>query len=395
MAVLALVWCDCQVALGAADPRPDADREAVETLRVGLDRWERAVEFRCTFRYRQTIAPRIEDAKQEKFDDSPVSKDAVSKDAVSKDTVSKDAVSKDAGPTAGGVNARGMLCKKGNLFRLRLNYGQPARPVDAPPGGKVPGTRAWTDVSYDECSNGEVVATYTFPHGKRDPFNEMYFDKLKPHSPQTELRPCLGGFNAEGQLSPLNPLCNARGRPLEAWDFGDAVQSDSATVKVMPVKVTSPQRRQVHLRRVSSYGAQERWVTLRVDTEPPVVEQILEVLTDATGKETAHTEIEMRKFVRCPGGQVPSEIVHLTRNTNGLVSVRLWSSDDLGARPVKDEDFILETAPKVLIIGLAGPRFGPNRKRQFDLNQIRLGDLEDEKNKTKRLFRLGLGLPPE
>jgi hypothetical protein len=363
IAAVALLWCVCQGAIRAADPQPDADREAVEALRVGLDRWERSVEFRCAFRFRETFVPRLEDAKQGKFSDAPEPK--------------------------GGVNARGILCKKGNLVRLRLDYGQPPKPVDAPPGGNLPGTHVWTNASYDECSNGEVVAAYNFPHGNRDPFNEIYFSELRPHPPQVELRPCLGGWNAVGQLNPLNPLCNARGRPLEPWDYGDAVQSDSATVKV-----TSPQRRQVHLRRVSSYGTQERWVTIRVESERPVVEQILEVVKDATGKETAHTEIVMRKFVRCPGGQVPSEIVHVTRNSNGLVDVRLWSSDDLGARPVKDEDFIIETAPKVLVIGLAGPRVGPNRKQQFDMNRIRLGDLEIKRNNMRRLIRLGLGLPP-
>ncbi len=234
------------------------------------------------------------------------------------------------------------------------------------------------------------MAAYNFPHGKRDLFNEIYFSELKPHFPQVELRPCLGGFNAAGQLNPLNPWCNARGRPLELWDLGDAVQSDSATVKVM-----SPQRRQVHLRRVSTYGVQERWVTVRVESERPVVEQILEVIKDATGKETAHTEIVMRKFVRCSGGQVPSEIRHVTRHSNGLVDVRLWSSDDLGARPVKEKDFIIETAPKLLTVGLARRRVGPNGKQQFDMNRIRLGDLDVDRDKMKRLFRLGLGLPPE
>ncbi len=102
--------CDCQGAVRAADPRPDADREAVEALRLGLDRWERSVEFRCAFRYRVTFVPRLEDAKQGTFNDAPVSNHAEPKD--------------------GGLNATGILCKKGNLVRLRLDYGQPPKPVE-------------------------------------------------------------------------------------------------------------------------------------------------------------------------------------------------------------------------------------------------------------------------
>jgi hypothetical protein len=374
ISVVALMWCDHAGAARAADPHADADRAAIEVLRAGLDRWERSVEFRCAFRYRTTFAPRIEDARQGKVDDS-------------------------LGPPEGLLDVQGDLFKKGDRVRLRLDYGQRPKPLGSLPGGNWPhmnGPRMntplflITNVSYDECSNGEVIAAYNFPHDSGDPHNELHFSQLKPHSGRTEPRPSLGGFNAAGQLNPLNPLGNARGRPLEPWDFGDAVQSESATVQTL-----SAHRRQIHLRRVSSSGTQERWITVWTEPEPPVVESIVEEVKEANGKGTIRTEIVMRKFISCPGGLVPSEIVQAIRNSKSpVIQARIWSSDDLGSQPVKDEDFIIRTEPKALVIGLQHPPADANGNRQFDMNKITLSDLEVHRNAMRRSIRRWMGLPP-
>jgi hypothetical protein len=351
---LALVCAQCAVVSSEDDVAPDV-AEMMSVFVAAVRQWRDAVEFRCTFTYRQAWVVSREDAWDGRWGSN-------------------------VGNPEDEDRATGEYHKQGDWVRLRWDRGRPPVVTDVAGGGVV-----FTEMSFDEVSLGPLTLAYRKRYGverdsiwvtpRHDLPDAMYRAGPTDHV-GAHLTPFSAGGGRGGIMSPLEYL------PKLMQERGGRFRCR--------VSREEPDRVIFHMDGAGTNGETEYQRTIRVTfwTQPalPVIERVDWVSRTGDDVPTEYT-LSLSDFVQCGGGMMarrlqsasgpyppPANAPEGKPHDKPWLAMQ-WISRDLGERDPQPDDFVVSIPAGVLVRGLRSPP--PQGKPvTIDLSQLSLDDLD-------------------
>jgi len=335
----AVMWT-LPVASNSAADQASVDA-AVATLDAAVGKWRQQVEFKCRYTYKQGIAASREDALAGKFKRTAEGKPDCDV-------------------------ATGVFDRLGPNVRFSIDFGRP--PADASLRGDA---TALTNVSFDSVVSNELLLKYLPLHGK---FGGTLRVARRPLAERSLLR---SDATSDNYLNPLfvgggvsgSPLASFRPRP----GYGETVSRSVAKLDSTKLQVTMIRR--------GRGGTQKKAVVFRTDLDPPVIEEISDII-DSPGKgPRAEDTVYLSAFVKCGDvwlASVVREAGGPLRTQNGeIVWVgKEWSSADLGKRSPTPDDFSIHVPEGVRVRGIKRSP-SPIKGREINVLKLGLADLDN------------------
>lgn len=348
---LTFLCVPCTVSSSEYDVDPDV-AEMMSVFVAAIHQWRDAVEFCCTFTYRQAWVASREDAEDALAGRWPEDEERTT----------------------------GVHHKQGDRVRLRWDRGRPPVATDVAGGGVV-----FSEVSFDEVSVGPLMLAHRKRYGVQ---RDVIWVTPRPDRPDAmyragptdgsgvHLTPFGAGGGRGGIMSPLEYL------PKRIRDRGGRFRCR--------VRREDPDRVLFHMEGAWTNGEMEHQRSVRVTfwTRPalPVIERV-DMLTRFGDDAPTEYTLLLSDFVECGGGMMARRIEGVSGPYPPPANApegqphdkpwlaREWVSRDLGERDPQPDDFVVSVPADVEVRGLRSrpPRGEP---LTIDLSQLTLDDLD-------------------
>lgn len=305
----------------------------METLRAGVEEWQREVVFHSTFRLRSGFAKSVESGLRGELDPTR------------------------QGSSSACYEASGSFHKMGANVRFAIDFGSPVEAVGSIPqeGRKAP--KVYRNVPLDESTDGRVIVGSSPRRGK------LAGRAVVEEKPDASTLRAGTGERTGHFINPLNPLYGAD------WDpFGGLPAVTLNAVDEEHLEVVCFGR--------DEYG-NERHRRVLFWTKPsrPLVTKVSsELVYPDGGRFGAYAALS--DFKLCPGGYVARQVAFARQQRGGPVRAMVWRSEDLGDAPPSEEDFVVTIPADVWVMGLKNAQ-PAGTVRQLDPSKIKLSDVVD------------------
>jgi hypothetical protein len=311
-AVLLLAVSDTRLA--RAEAQNDAD-EVIARYNTAFETWLADVRFSSHYALTKGVAQSVEDARQGKFLRIVRRADGLE------------------------VIATGVFNKMGPKLRCSREY----------LGGPIStGPRTMQYMGFDEVGNATVEILSEPVIGGQQRANMFV---TKKSSRFKGLARYSAGVQSSQEVSPLS----IQGGQVRAPCLLDVSSIDPDKIQ-KHVRQIDAAHDEITLKGVAPTGSDvEKTIVFFKAVSPPVVESI-----NFRNHNLQRNDVVIEhgavasEFVDCPGGKVPKVVVYYSWNSSvpDRYIVDRWASEDLGAEPVTDRDFLVGIGENVRVSGL-------------------------------------------
>lgn len=316
---------------------------SIEVLCAAAREWERGLQFKCTFSYREGVCKSWEDGAQGNFLPGKVSKEGF-----------------------------GQMCRMGTLVHVQMDWKGPMKftPLGGAKAssqkGGMSGAMIGENVPFDACCDDRIEIHRQPAKGGGEEFAIL--------TRRTDA-PSGGSFartEFQGKVSPLSPAGVSLEKILSLERNPAADEEQPLVEEVVEVDATHIE---VRMSRKGRSVEQRRTIRFWTEPSPPVIDG-LTFWSRAPGLPVPNeTRIQLSDFTKCGDLYISRRVRNVVNAIGGQFFVREWASDDIGKEPPTREDFVVKMNPESKVYGLSQGSEVVDGVRRIDPVAIAVSDL--------------------